>query len=241
MNQHKRQICFSLAALALGIAGAGLRGALYAFAIDEKGLLIPHHPAAIAVWLLALAGILLTFVAGRGTWKYNRTPDSARRNIFTGLCEILLGAAVYASVSMNTLPGLPVLIPVRKILGAVCMAALINAGMFHLFGKKVPFYCPAVASAFFLINALTCYPAWSRDPQLMDYAFSLGAELCLCLFSYYQAALSLELPGRKQRAVFGILGLFFCCAAIPGDFTLIHAAGAVYLLSVLLTGREERL
>lgn len=241
MNQHKRQIFFSLAALTLGIAEAVLRGALYAFAVDEKGLLIRHHPVEAVAWLLALAGILLAFAAGRGTWKHNRTPEVAQRKIFTGITEILLGAAVYAAVSMETPVGFSALMPVRKILGAVCMAALINAGMFRLFGKKVPFYCPTVVSAFFLINALTCYPAWSRDPQLMDYAFSLGAELCLCFFFYYQAALSLGLPGRKQRTVSGILGLFFCCAAIGGDFSLIHAAGVIYLLFFLLTGREERL
>lgn len=240
MNQRKRHIIFPLAALAMGLAGAVLRVLLYRAALDKYGLLVWDHPLVVAVWLLAAAAAVLAFAAGTGSWKYNRAPDSDRRRIFTGLSEILLGAAVCATVFFDVLPGLPALMPVRKILGAVCMAALIHAGIFRLIGKKVPFYCPAAASVFFLLNTLTSYPVWSRDPQLMDYAFTLGAEMCLCFFFYYCAALSLGRPGRKQRLVSGVLGIFFCITALHGDFPLIHIAGAVYILITLLSGDEAR-
>jgi len=240
MNQRKRHIVYPLAALVLGLAGAALRAVLYRVALDRNGLLSRSHPLTIAVWLLAAAAFILAAAGGMGSWKYNRVPDSDRRRVLAGLSEILLGVAVYATVSMDGLPGFPALLPVRKILGGVCLAVMMWEGVFHLLGKRVPFYCPAAAAVFFLLNTLSSYPAWSRDPQLMDYAFTLGAELCLCFFFYYRAALCLNLPGRKQRLVSGILGIFFCIAAIPGDFSLIHIAGSVCILATLLSGDEAR-
>lgn len=237
MNQQTRRIVYPLAALALGIAGSGLRALLYVLATDENGLLQSRHPAGIAAWILAAAAFILAFAASRGVRKDNRTPDSAGRRIFAGIGDILLGAAVCASLSLETLEGFPVLMPVRTVLGIVCFAAMVCSGLLRILGRKVPALLPAAATLFFLLNPLTSYPVWSRDPQLMDYAFTLGAELCLCLFSYYQAALSLGLPGRKQRLAAGLLGLFFCCAAVPGDFALIHAAGAVHILTVLLSAK----
>lgn len=241
MNQRKRHIIFPLAALAIGLAGAGLRGLLYRVALDSSGLLKRSHPLGIAVWLLFAVAVVLAITAGQGQWKHNRTPDRPRRQIFTGIGEILFGAAVYATVRMDTLPGFPALMPMRQIFGAVCMAAMIGAGMCHLFGKQVPFFCPAFAAVFFLLNTLASYPTWSRDPQLMDYAFTLLAEICLCLFSYYCCALSLGLPGRKQRLVVGVLGIFCCVAAIPGHYLLIHIAGIVYILTSLFSNNEVRL
>lgn len=240
MNQRKRYLFYPLAALAMGLAGAALRALLYRTAVDGKGLLVQGHPLGIAVWLLAAAVIFLGAAGGRGFWKYNRVPESDRRRVFAGLGEILLGAAVYFTAATDDLEGFPPLMPVRKILSLVCLAALIYAGMLHLFGKKVPFYCHAAAAVFFLINALSCYPVWSRNPQLMDYAFTMGAEAFLGFFSYYCAALSLRLSGRKPRFVSGVLGIFFCAAAIPGDFPLIHIAGTVYILTALLSGDEVR-
>lgn len=240
MNQRKRHILYPLAALAMGLAGAVLKVMLYRVALDKNGMLERSHPLSAAVWLLAAAAFILAFFGGKGSWKFNRIPESMCRRVFTGLSEILLGAAVYATVSMDSLPGFPALMTVRKILGAVCMAALINAGMIHLFGKKVPFYCYAAAAVFFLFNTLASYPAWSRDPQLMDYAFTLGAEMSLCFFSYYRAALSLGLPGRKQRFVSGVLGIFFCVTAGYGQYPLIHVAGVVYILATLLSSDEAR-
>lgn len=237
MNQQKRHMIYPLAALALGITGSGLRAMLYALATDEKGLLRSHHPAGIAAWLLAAAAFILAFAASRGPWKKNRTPDSAGRRISAGLGDLLLGAAVLASLILGMPEGFPALLPVRKALVFLCFAAMAASGVLRILGRKLPFFLPAAASLFFLFNTLTSYPVWSRDPQLMDYAFTLGAELCLCLFSYYQAALTLGLPGRKQRLAAGLLGLFFCCASIPGDFALIHAAGAVHILTILLSAR----
>lgn len=240
MNQRKRHIIYPLAALAMGLAGVVLRVVLYRVALDSSGLLDRSHPLGIAVWLLAAAAIILAFVWGKGSWKFNRVPDSDCRRVFTGLSEIIQGAAVLVTVEMDGLPGFPALLPVQKILGIVCMAAMLWAGVLHLLGKKVPFYCPAAAAVFFLINTLASYPAWSRDPQLMDYAFTLGAEMCLCFFSYYCAALSLGIPGRKQRFVSGVLGIFFCAAAVYGQYPLIHIAGTVYILATLLSSDEAR-
>lgn len=241
MNQPKRHIFYPLAALIMGLAGAGLRWLLYRTALDPRGLLRQGHPLEIAVWLLTAAAFVLAFSAGRGSWKKNRTPDLPRRRIFVGAGDILLGVAVFVSVSMDSIEGFPALMPVRKILGALCLAALTASGLCHIFIKKAPFFCPVIAAVFFLLNTLTSYPAWSRDPQLMDYAFTLGAEICLCLFSYYRAALSLGLPGRKQRLVSGVLGIFLCVAAIPGSDSWIQAAGAIHILCFLFSCDEASL
>ncbi len=240
MNQRKRHI-YPLAALAMGLAGAGLRELLYRTALDGKGMLRQGHPLETAVWLLTAAAFVLAFAAERGSWKKNRTPDLPRGRVFAGVGDVLLGGAVLVSVCAGTLEGFPALMPVRKVLGVLCAALLIVSGLCHILGKKIPFFCPAVAAVFFLLNALTSYPVWSQDPQLQDYAFTLGAEICLCLFSYYRAALSLKLPGRKQRFVSGVLGIFLCVAAIPGGDSWIHIAGAVHILTTLLTCNEVSL
>lgn len=241
MNQQNRHTLYPLAALAMGLAGAGLRELLYRTALDGKGLLQQGHPLEIAVWLLTAAAFVLAFAAGRGVWKKNRTPDMPRGRIFAGAGDILLGVAVFVSVSTGVQDGFPALIPIRKVLSALCMAALIASGFCHIRGKKIPFFCPTLAAVFFLLNALTSYPVWSRDPQLQDYAFTLGAEICLCLFSYYRAALSLGLPGRKQRFVSGVLGIFLCVSAAVGSDPWIHIAGAVHILTTLLTCDEASL
>ena len=221
--------CTSAPILLSGLAALGLREGLYRAAVDSRGLLTPLHPLEIALWALTgltLLGVLLLIRGGR-------EPDAFPRSV-AGLGTLVLAAAVIAA-GMNTVQTLPAVGALHRVFSWLAGAGLAGAAYFRWKGKPPVFGCHLAAAAFFAVHGVACYQSWSRDPQMMNYVFSLLGCICLAVFSYQQAAGELGIGSRKMRLFSGWMGIFLCCAAIARGGWL-YAAGALWMLTCLPEG-----
>lgn len=238
MNENLSRKLYPLLGLALGLVGAGCRFLLYALGMDEKGLLVPGHPAAIALWVVTAAAVLAAVLAAMTFREDNKAPDETCRSIPEALGTAVMALGVLSTLILPENNGIATLLRLHRILSVLAFFCLLAAAMFRLMGKPVPFGCYAGAAVFFFVHVVTRYRAWSGNPQMADYLHALGAGLCLSLVSYYETALVVGLGGRRQRFALGILGIFCCVAAAArGEYPALHLCGAVWILSVLLTVR----
>lgn len=238
MNENLSRKLYPLLGLALGLVGAGCRFLLYALGMDEKGLLVPGHPAAIALWVVTAAAVLAAVLAAMTFREDNKAPDETCRSIPEALGTAVMALGVLSTLLLPENNGIATLLRLHRILSVLAFFCLLAAAVFRLMGKPVPFGCYAGAAVFFFVHVVTRYRAWSGNPQMADYLHALGAGLCLSLVSYYETALVVGLGGRRQRFALGILGIFCCIAAAArGEYPALHLCGAVWILSVLLTVR----
>lgn len=238
MNENLSRKLYPLLGLALGLVGAGCRFLLYALGMDEKGLLVPGHPAAIALWVVTAAAVLAAVLAAMTFREDNKAPDETCRSIPEALGTTVMALGVLSTLLLPENNGIATLLRLHRILSVLAFFCLLAAAVFRLMGKPVPFGCYAGAAVFFFVHVVTRYRAWSGNPQMADYLHALGAGLCLSLVSYYETALVVGLGGRRQRFALGILGVFCCVAAAArGEYPALHLCGAVWILSVLLTVR----
>lgn len=236
MNENLSRKLYPLLSLALGLVGAGCRFLLYALGMDEKGLIMPGHPAAIALWVVTAAAVLAAVLAAMTFREDNKAPDENGHAIPAALGTAVMALGVFSTLLLPENNGIATLLWLHRILAVLAAACLLTAAVFRLLGKPVPFGCYAGAAVFFFVHVVTRYRAWSGNPQMADYLHALGAGLCLSLVSYYETALAVGLGGRRQRLIFGTLGIFCCVAAAArGEYPLMHLCGAVWILSVLLT------
>ena len=221
--------CTSALVLLSGLGALGLREGLYRAAVDSRGLLVPRHPLEIALWALTgltLLGVLLLIIRGQ---EPDAFPQSA-----AGLGSLALAAAVIAA-GVSTAGTLPAVGVLHRVFSWLAGAGLALAAYFRWKGKPPVFGCHLAAAAFFAVHGVACYQSWSRDPQMMNYVFSLLGCICLAMFAYQQAAGELGIGSRKTRLFSGWMGIFLCCAAIPRGGWL-YAAGALWMLTCLSEG-----
>ena len=238
MNENLSRKLYPLLGLALGLVGAGCRFLLYALGMDEKGLLVPGHPAAVLLWVVTAAAVLAAVLAAMTFREDNKAPDETCRSIPEALGTAVMALGAFSTLLLPENNGIATLLRLHRILSVLAFFCLLAAAVFRLMGKPVPFGCYAGAAVFFFVHVVTRYRAWSGNPQMADYLHALGAGLCLSLVSYYETALVVGLGGRRQRFALGILGIFCCVAAAArGEYPLMHLCGAVWILSVLLTVR----
>lgn len=238
MNENLSRKLYPLLGLALGLVGAGCRFLLYALGMDEKGLLVPGHPAAVLLWVVTAAAVLAAVLAAMTFREDNKAPDETCRSIPEALGTAVMALGVLSTLLLPENNGIATLLRLHRILSVLAFFCLLAAAVFRLMGKPVPFGCYAGAAVFFFVHVVTRYRAWSGNPQMADYLHALGAGLCLSLVSYYETALVVGLGGRRQRFALGILGIFCCVAAAArGEYPALHLCGAVWILSVLLTVR----
>lgn len=238
MNENLSRKLYPLLGLALGLLGAGCRFLLYALGMDEKGLLISGHPAAVLLWVVTAAAVAAAVLAAATFREDNKAPDENRRAIPEALGTAVMALGAFSTLLMPEAGGIATLLRLHRIFAVLAAACLLTAAVFRLMGKPVPFGCYAGAAVFFFLHVVTRYRAWSGNPQMADYLHALGAGLCLSLFSYYETALTVGLGGRRQRLALGTLGIFCCVAAAArGEYPVMHLCGAAWMLSVLLTVR----
>lgn len=222
--------CTSALILLSGLGALGLREGLYRAAVDSRGLLAPWHPLEIALWALTgltLLGVLLLVRRGE-------EPEGLPGWTAALGAAVLAAAVIYAGNGQIT-GILPVLKTVDRVFSILAGAGLLAAAYFRLRGKTPVFGCHLAAAAFFAVHAVACYQGWSRDPQMMNYVFSLLGCLCMAMFAYQQAAGEIGIGSRRVRLFAGMMGVYCCCAAFCQGGWL-YPAGALWMLTSLPEG-----
>ena len=223
-----------LAALLAGVAALAVREALYAFAVDDRGLLVPGHPLG---WVLgALTVLAMVYVIGnvvKGADVSFRLSDMAAA-AGTIFCAAAVGVTV-AFVSPMT-PGYTAL--AWRLLGCAAAVSLAVQGAGYASGRR-PGYIPELLTCLFcLFHIIDHYRPWSGNPQMMDSLLALAAMGALTLFTLYCACDGVGMPRRKLWLGTGLCALFFCTVEMFSGYFLLDLGFIAWVLVRLYTPRK---
>lgn len=216
--------------LLLGAAGAGLYRAIYAFALDERELVVRGSIYEIALWVLTAAALLSAVaVSSKTRVEANGNPP-------------VLGCLVYAfglfTLTLTDAKGPAPLIMLYRIMTWAAIASMLVSVVLRFFRKPHHFLLDLAPCILCILHLMECYQLWSEVPQLTDYAFGLGAILCAVLFAYHIMAIRAGLPGKKVYVFAGLAGIFFCCVAAAGTrFELYFLCTAVWMAGMFFVPR----
>ena len=206
-----------LLVLPAGVVGALVRLWLLSTGIDEKGLILPEHPANAVGYILtalALAAIFLCVRSASGEVPYRGLFPPSK--VSAAGCWI---AAVGIAITLFTEPAQAgdTVARICSAFGAAAVVSLVLTGVRRMQGiRPNPLYHTLVTV--YLVLHLVCqYRLWNSETQLTVHFFQVMASVFLMLSSYHMAALDANM-GNVQRSLFFRYGaLFFCCLSISGD------------------------
>ena len=201
--------------LGMGGIALALRSWLYASGTDDKGLILPSHPALILSFVLSalfLGLLVLCVLPVKKAVPYRKIYPRSK------LCAAgsVLGALgiVATALPLVTIP--------KNMIGLVCgfagliaAVALVLCGWCRWMGKKPSYYLHGIVTVFLLLGCICQYRTWSTEPQFGTYFFQLLAWVLLMLYSYQRTAADAG-SGNLQALTFtGQAALFFCLATLP--------------------------
>lgn len=223
-----------MAVLALGVAALVLRRALYAVAVDEKGLLVSGHPLEILLWIAVFGGTALIAAAVRKLDGSNVYEDNFRPSNLSAVAHFLMGYSILMMVLLDGPAVSGTVGSLWTVLGCVTAPGFVWAGFSRMRGKKPFFLIHAGACLFLLLHIVSHYQSWSGNPQLQDYVFDLLAAAALMLFSYYTALFEADAGKRRMQLVTGLLAVLLCGAGLSGtEFSGLYVSGALWALTDL--------
>lgn len=219
-------------------AGAGLitlilRFILFLLGRDEKNLLIPGHPLDLLVWMVTAAVVTVVLLS---LWKQDgscRYHDNFAPSAAAAIGAFALAGGILVSVILGMSSGLP-MTTLCCLSGALAVPAVVWTGLCRWKGQKPFFLFHAVICLYLTLYAISHYQTWSSHPQIQDWFFDLAGIICLALFSYYQTAFLVGMGKRRLLLLTGLLGGFFCLAAVAGGTdSLLYIGGALWALTNL--------
>ena len=218
----------------MGVLGWALRSALYAFCVDNRGLLPRSHPVEQALWLATALTIALVATAVRKSSGSDRYEENFGISLSAAIGHILLAAGVVLTVLGNP----PVMAgrigQIWKLLGVASGPLLVYAGFSRVFGKKPLFLSYVVVCIFFALHLVCHYRLWCSDPQLQDYVFTFTASLGMMVFAYYQAEACVSSVNCRNLLFAGLLTGFLCLVSVSGtQYVYLYLGGTVWALTGL--------
>lgn len=224
-----------LVCLAMGGLGLVLKKGLYAFGSDALGLLIPWHPMEIGLMLVTAAALALIVT-------------QARREEFAGKAALAGGAGCFfsaAGILLTVTLSQPLTTDYTafgwRALGFAAGVSQMMVGYARLTGRKPLFFLHLIVSLFYVFHILDHYRAWSSDPQIPDFLFTLLSTVTLALFAFYCAVEDVGLGRSRMRLGMGLAALYFCVVELADtDFFLLFLSGAVWVYTALLLPKTRK-
>ena len=218
----------------MGVLGWALRSALYAFCVDNRGLLPRSHPVEQALWLVTALTVALIAAAVRKSSGDNRYEENFGASLAAAVGHILLAAGVVLTVLGNPPVMAGRLGQIWKLLGIVSGPMLLYAGFSRVVGKKPFFLSYVVVCLFLALHLVSHYRLWCSDPQLQDYVFTFVASLGMMVFAYYQAEACVTGVNRRNLLFAGLLTAFLCLVSVSGtQYLYLYLGGAAWAFTGL--------
>lgn len=227
----------SVMMLFFGFAAFLLRTALYAAAVDVKGLLMRGHPLEIVLMVLTAAVLLLVAWVVR---KQETVLPADAGNLSAAVGNVAAGAGILATV----LTGQPVMNNYLGIawryLGFAAPVCLVLAGAARVVGKRPFFLLHVVSCLFFLLHIITRYQLWSAQPQMQNYVFALLGAAALMFFGFYTAAGEADCGNPQMRLGMGLAAGYLCMAELArSSGPALYLGGILWVLTELRSGKKQ--
>lgn len=227
MEKSKQTGLLAPVFLGLGVVAMVLYRWLFTYVEDEIAWLLPAFTVPeILLWVLMAAAAAAAFVLTR------RTVLQPQGKILPAVSSVLLAGGI-ATLLLEDVAGPEALVRIYHGLCILAVPCLVVAAFYQGTGRKVPFLLELPVCLMLVTQLLICYQMWSEIPQLMNYVLGLGAVLCLTMAGFFRLAWAAGLPGKPWQNAVGLLGVFFCAAAVAqGDFGWFFTAAAIWLASL---------
>lgn len=224
MKNNIKPIFLKIFTLAAALLGYLLRYLLYATAIDRKGLLLPGHWATWSLVVLTVLFLGALFLLARNPKTPMRYEESFPSSFLRGWgCWIAAAAILFRSYqNIGTSDQLNNL---SAIVGFAAVIGLVVVGVFRFMGRQPNFLCHTAVSIYFALLTVSQYQDWSSTPQLMNYAFYLGAFVCLMLTAYFLTQFHVNPQSHRGLWFAAMAAVYFCIVALPdsGDGIFLQA------------------
>ncbi len=210
--------------LVLGVIAQSVYRWLYTLVEDPVSGLLPGFTAAEGVlWaLVALAAV--------GAFLFTGKTTLAPAGPLAGVGGNVLFALGSATLLLEPVQGPAGLVVAYRGFCLLAVVSLLVMAFLRGTGRKVPFLLELGPCLMCIMLMLECYQLWSEVPQLTNYVLGLGAVLCLAMEGYFRLSRAAGLPEKSWYHAIGLLGIFFCAAAVAqGDFTWFFTTAAVWL------------
>lgn len=217
------------AVLLLSILGFALRMGLYAYGVDEKGLIVKNHPLELALTAVMVLTVVLTVTAVRKLKASEVYGDNFGASFPGALGHILAAAGIALTVLLNEAPMVGTIGKLWRLLGLVSAPLLVWAGLSRARGKK-PFVLTHVVPCVFFAFHLVChYQVWCSDPQLQNYGAAFLGTIALMLMSYHLAAFDAGRGHRRMLLALGLLAMHLCIVSMANTtYLYLYLGGAVW-------------
>lgn len=222
----------SVTVLLAGLAALALRMALYAAAVDAKGLLLRWHPLEIALTALTLT-VLALLVPGV---RKQEIPDGFETHFPASLPGAFGSAAAGAGILVTALAGSAsggsYLDTAWQLFGLAAPVCFLLAGLARALGKKPFFLLHVVICLFFVLHIVIRYQLWSGNPQLQDYVFSLLGAMVLMFFGFYNAAREAGCGNYPMQLAMGLAAVYFCLGELARSSSpALYLGGLLWVLT----------
>lgn len=236
MNQLLKPKNLPRFAVVAGILGWQLRAQLYIWGIDDKGLMLPHHP--LALLLLALTAVTMAVLAlgvrkldGSEAYGDNFAPSTG-----AAVTHVLAGLAFCLTVLLHRPAMANHLGTAWKVLGLLSGPCFLLAGFSRLKGKQPFFALHMIPCLFLVLHIVNHYQIWSGNPQVQDYVFTLLGTIAAALFAYYTAAFDADTGKRRMHLFTGLAAVYLCLVVIARtEYLLLYAGCLLWIQSDLCT------
>ena len=233
MKPSRKNWILSAVVTAAGAAAAALRLYLDAAARDNKGLLVPAHPAELVLWLLTAAVVIFVMISVRKeriSPRYTRSFPACTLG-FGGCLIFAAGTLLHVIASRNHTDVVEL---VGNLLGLLAVPSLTAMGICRKLGKRPHFFFPGLVCLWLVVFAILRYQSWSGTPQFLNSVFSMAASLLLMAFAYQHTAFTVNMGSRRTLLISGLLSAFCCFAAAgTGEARIFYLAGGVWAVSNL--------
>ncbi len=211
MNNKRKSPMLPSLTIGLGMLLIGLRGSLYGFCFDEKGILSASHPLHQICLVLVAAYLVFLAFRVRELGGSNAPEENFALWPWT-VAAALVGAYLTAQYAVQRMePGaLNILRLALTLLSAVSMAASVFLPDRRGIAFRV-YLC-----LYFSLEMLLRYRDWSGNPQLPDYVFHVAACIALAVCTYQRLAFDVELGHRRWLLYWGLAAIFLCMPALVG-------------------------
>lgn len=217
-------------ALCCGGMGLGLHRLLFLAAVDEKNLLIAGHPLEITLWLLSAAFLALIVVTvfglgGKGSYEAN-FPGSMIGTVGNTVFSVgILWTVLMQAPAMGGTMG-----QIWKWAGVLAAFLLVWVTYSRQIGKVPCFAAHMEVCVFLALHLVTHYRAWSGNPQLQDYVFTLLGFSALVLFAYGQTAFDVGFCRRRLLLGSGAAAIYLCTVGLlDTPYLLLYVGGIVWV------------
>lgn len=220
--------------LVFGVAALALRKALYATAVDVKGLLLRYQPLEIALLVLTVGVLVRIVLAARKEQKSGIYEEHYGASLPGALGQMAAGAGILMTV-LTAAPGTGSYLEMAwRILGLAAPVCLVLAGITRLLGKTPFFLLHVVVCLFFVLHIVTRYQLWSGHPQMQDYIFALFGAMTLMFFGFYTAAMEAGCGSLRMTTGMGLAAIYLCLAELARSACpWLYLGGALWVLTDL--------